>query len=98
MSDDTSESFKETDAGKTGSTNNNAETQREGNKPAKESGGGGGPNPTAYGHASKSEKAAFRELLALPDPDLFGYLLGGQVIEDPGLSEIINKIKSLRFS
>ncbi len=52
---------------------------------------------TAYEYASKSEKAAFRELLTLPDPELFGYLLGRQVIEDPRLSEIVNKIKVLRF-
>ena len=51
-----------------------------------------------YGRASKSEKAAFRELLALPDPELIGYLLGKHVIEDPSLSEIINKIKELMFS
>jgi len=53
---------------------------------------------TAYGHASKSEKAAFRELLTLPDPELIGYLLGRQVIEDAGLSNLITKIKELRFS
>ncbi len=51
-----------------------------------------------YGHASNSEKAAFRELLALPDPELIGYLLGRQVIEDASLSDIINKIKGLWFS
>ena len=52
---------------------------------------------TAYGHASKSEKAAFRELLTLPDPELFGYLLGRQVIEDPSLSNLVNKIRQLCF-
>lgn len=94
MSDDTGESFKETDAGKTDdSANNNAETQREGIKPAKEIGGGGGPDPTGYGHASKSEKAAFRELLALPDPELFGYLLGTQSHNDPELADAIEKIR-----
>ena len=50
-----------------------------------------------YGRASKSEKAAFRELLALPDPELIGYLLGRQVIEEPSLSDIVNKIQRLRF-
>ncbi len=52
---------------------------------------------TAYGHASKSEKAAFRELLTLPDPELFGYLLGRQVLEEPSLSDLRNKIRRLRF-
>ncbi len=51
-----------------------------------------------YGHASKTEKAAFRELLALPDPELIGYLLGRQVIEEPRLSDLVNKIRRLRFS
>ena len=50
-----------------------------------------------YGRASKSEKAAFRELLVLPDPELIGYLLGRQVIEDAALSNLINKIIELRF-
>ncbi len=52
---------------------------------------------TAYGHASKSEKAAFRELLTLPDPELIGYLLGRQVIEEPRLSDIVNRIRLLYF-
>ena len=93
MSDDTIESLKKTDAGKTDSANNNAETQREGIKPAMEIGGRDGPDPTAYGHASKSEKAAFRELLALPDPELFGYLLGSQSHDDPELADAIDKIR-----
>ena len=50
-----------------------------------------------YGRASKSEKAAFRELLALPDPELIGYLLGRQVIEEQSLSDLVNKIRQLRF-
>jgi succinate dehydrogenase flavin-adding protein (antitoxin of CptAB toxin-antitoxin module) len=48
---------------------------------------------TAYGHASKSEKAAFRKLLVLPDPELFGYLLGGQSHADPELADAIEKIR-----
>ncbi len=48
---------------------------------------------TGYGHASKSEKTAFRELLALPDPELFGYLLGGQSHDDPELADAIEKIR-----
>ncbi len=48
---------------------------------------------TAYGHAAKSEKAAFRELLTLPDPELFGYLLGSQSHDDPELADAIEKIR-----
>ncbi len=48
---------------------------------------------TAYEHASKSEKAAFRELLALPDPELFGYLLGSQSHDDLELADAIEKIR-----
>ncbi len=54
MSDDTSESLKKTDAGKTDSANNNAETQREGIKPVKEIGGRDGPDPTRYGDWEKA--------------------------------------------
>jgi hypothetical protein len=93
MSDDTGESFKTTGAGKTDSANNNAETQREGIKPAKAIGGGGGPDPSAYGQASISKKAAFSELLALPDPELFGYLLGSQNHDDLELANAIEKIR-----
>ncbi len=46
-----------------------------------------------YGHASKTEKAAFRELLALPDPELIGYLLGSQSHDDPELADAIEKIR-----
>ena len=93
MCDDTSESLKKTDAGKTDSANNNAEAQREGIKPAKEIGCRDSPDPTGYGHASKFEKAAFRELLALPDPELFGYFLGSQGHDDPELADAIEKIR-----
>jgi hypothetical protein len=54
MSDDTSESLKKTDAGKTDSVNNNAEPQREDIKPAKEIGGRDGPDPTRYGDWEKA--------------------------------------------
>ena len=48
-----------------------------------------------YERAPESEKTTFRELLTLPDPELTGYLLGSQAVEDPSLSDIINKIKEL---
>ena len=49
----------------------------------------------AFDRAPESEKTMFRELLELPDPELIGYLLGKQVLEDPNLSDLINKIKRL---
>lgn len=49
----------------------------------------------AYEQASDTEKASFRELLELPDPDLIGYLLGSQVHHDPRLADVIEKIRSL---
>ena len=54
MSDDTSESLKKTDAGKTDSAHDNAETQREGIKPAQEIGGRDGPDPGRYGDWEKA--------------------------------------------
>ncbi len=54
MSDDTSESLKKTDVGKTDSVRNNAEPQREDIKPAKEIGGRDGPDPTRYGDWEKA--------------------------------------------
>ncbi len=47
----------------------------------------------AYERAPESEKTAFRELLELSDPELMGYLLGRQAVEDPHLSDIVNEIK-----
>ena len=52
---------------------------------------------STYERAAETEKAAFRELLELPNPALIGYLLGRQVIEDPVLSDLVNKIRRLRF-
>ncbi len=49
----------------------------------------------AYERAPESEKAAFRTLLELADPELIGYLLGRQAVESPHLSHIVNKIQRL---
>lgn len=49
---------------------------------------------TDYGQAAESEKAAFRELLQLADPDLIGYLLGSQRHDDPAIADAIEKIRS----
>jgi succinate dehydrogenase flavin-adding protein (antitoxin of CptAB toxin-antitoxin module) len=49
---------------------------------------------SGYGAASETEKAAFRELLDLSDPELIGYLLGSRRHEDPDLADAIEKIRS----
>ena len=46
-----------------------------------------------YPQASADQKQAFRELLALPDPDLIGYLLGGQIPPDTAIANIVSEIR-----
>jgi len=46
-----------------------------------------------YLQASEDQKQAFRELLALPDPDLIGYLLGGQSPPNAALANVVNQIR-----
>ena len=46
-----------------------------------------------FERATSEEKAAFRELLALPDPELIGYLLGMATHEDPDAADAIAKIR-----
>jgi len=46
----------------------------------------------AYAAAGDSEKAAFRDLLTLPDPELAGYFLGRQRPEDPAIAAIVERI------
>lgn len=48
---------------------------------------------SAYAEATESEKAAFRTLLALPDPELIGYLLGNQSHDDPEIADVIETIR-----
>ncbi len=48
----------------------------------------------AYKRAPESEKATFRELLELPDPELIGYLLGSQEHADPQIANVIETIRS----
>ena len=49
---------------------------------------------TAYKRAPESEKATFRELLELPDPELIGYLLGSQEHANPQIADVIETIRS----
>ena len=43
----------------------------------------------AYAASDAAEKAAFRDLLTLPDPELAGYFLGRQRPEDPAIAAIV---------
>jgi succinate dehydrogenase flavin-adding protein (antitoxin of CptAB toxin-antitoxin module) len=45
-----------------------------------------------YDDAPEAEKAAFRELLELPDPDLVGYLLQRQVPDSEALAGVVDYI------
>ncbi|MCH8301417.1 MAG: succinate dehydrogenase assembly factor 2 [Proteobacteria bacterium] len=47
-----------------------------------------------YLQASEDQKQAFRELLALPDPDLIGYLLGGQSPPEAALANVVKQIRN----
>lgn len=46
---------------------------------------------SSYEAAAADEKAAFRKLLTLADPDLVGYLLQKQV-PDPDIAVVIDRI------
>ena len=49
---------------------------------------------STYKQAPESEKLAFRSLLEVPDPDLIGYLLGGQVHANSQIADVIETIRS----
>lgn len=46
-----------------------------------------------YSDASERDKAAFRALLALPDPELAGYLLHGESPPDEETASVVRKIR-----
>jgi antitoxin CptB len=48
----------------------------------------------ALAHASPQERGALEELLALPDPLLAGYLLGGNTPLDPQLARLAGAIRT----
>ena len=48
----------------------------------------------ALAHASPQERGALEELLALPDPLLAGYLLGGNPPPDPQLARLARAIRT----
>jgi len=45
--------------------------------------------------ASAEERRALAELLALPDPLLVAYLLGGEVPPEPRLARVVARISAL---
>lgn len=46
-----------------------------------------------YAAADDAQKAAFRELLALPDPELCAYILGGALPADPVAADVVRQIR-----
>ena len=48
-----------------------------------------------YAGAVEQDKAAFRELLTLPDPELLRYLVAGEPPEDPTIADIVRKIRGI---
>ena len=46
-----------------------------------------------FGQADEQQKQAFRELLALPDPELIDYLLGGQSPADAAIANVVSQIR-----
>jgi len=46
-----------------------------------------------YPQATEDKKRAFRELLAVADPQLIDYLLGGQMPGDVALARVVREIR-----
>ena len=47
-----------------------------------------------YAESGDAQKQAFRRLLALSDPELIGYLLGGQIAAESELADVISTIRN----
>ncbi len=45
-----------------------------------------------YAPSDQRQKAAFRALLSLPDPELAGYLLGGLTPPDRDIGHVVQRI------
>lgn len=48
---------------------------------------------TQYPDSDEPLKAAFRQVLELPDPELIGYLLSGTNPADPELANVVDRIR-----
>ncbi len=51
-----------------------------------------------FPQADDVQKQAFRALLALPDPDLIAYLLGGQSPPDAAIANIVSQIRGCPYA
>lgn len=51
-----------------------------------------------YASAAREDQALFRELLELPDPELYGMLLGRSEIDDSELECLINFLRGMSKS
>ena len=50
-----------------------------------------------YPPASPAERQAFAQLLELPDPDLFGYLVGRTDVPEESLRDVVARIRSRAY-
>ena len=48
----------------------------------------------SYESATTLEQYQFRELLQMPDPDLYNLLLGREVTDDPDLMRFLRQLRS----
>jgi antitoxin CptB len=48
----------------------------------------------SYESATSLEQDRFRELLQMPDPDLYNLLLGREVTDDPDLMRFLRQLRS----
>ena len=48
---------------------------------------------SAYTQATKQEQQAFKDLLEMPDPDLFSLLVGRITAPDSTIDSLVNKLK-----
>jgi len=49
-----------------------------------------------YARASAAQKALFAEFLELPDPQIAGYLLGGDLPSDPAIAGLVAQLAAAR--
>lgn len=47
-----------------------------------------------YADTGAARKAAFQSLLSLPDAELTGYLLGGELPADPTAADVVKEIRN----
>jgi antitoxin CptB len=46
-----------------------------------------------YAASAETDRAAFRRILALSDPDLMSYMLGGETPTDPEIASVVARIR-----